>query len=122
MIPKEEIIKQYLKALEAACYETIIDLFSNEAIVKSPLYGIMPASVFYKDLLGDTSSSKITLKNIFLSVTDENTSAAHFEYVWTLRDGKQVKFEVVDLFDFDQHNKIKQLKIIYDTYPIRPNI
>lgn len=143
MITKEEAIKQYLKSLEIACYETIINLFSDGAMVKSPLYGSMPAAVFYKDLLNDTANSKITLKNIFLSKIDEHTAAAHFEYVWTLRDdgaarrslpsrkarlngdwtlkdGKKVTFEVIDLFDFDPNNKIKQLTIIYDTYLIRP--
>jgi len=122
VVTKKEVIKQYLKYLEIACYETIMGLFSDEAVVKSPLYGDVPASVFYKDLLNDTSDSKITLKNIFLSSLNDNTAAAQFEYIWTLKDGKQVIFEVVDLFDFDLNNKIKQLTIIYDTYPIRSSI
>lgn len=122
MIKKEEIIKQYLKYLEIACYETIMSLFTDEAIVQSPLYGLIPAKVFYRDLLNDTSSSKITLKDIFLSTMNENTSCACFEYIWTLKDGKKVTFEVVDIFEFDKTNKIKQLTIIYDTYPIRPSI
>jgi len=41
----------------------------------------------------------------------------YLESIWN----KQVTipFEAVDIFEFDQENKIKNLKIILDTYPIR---
>lgn len=103
-----------------ACYETIVDLFFHEAMVKLSFYRFIPASLFYKDLLNDTSVSTIKLKNIFLGSSDKNRAAAYFEYLWTLKDSKQVRFEVIDLFDFDQNDKIAQIAIIYDTYLIRP--
>lgn len=38
-----------------------------------------------------------------------------FEYKWTVKSGKIVEFDVVDILDFDKENKIIGLKIIYDT-------
>jgi hypothetical protein len=120
MISKEETFKRYLRALEAANYEEIMALFAKDATVESPLYGYVKAYQFYKDLLSDTTSSKITLKNIFMGATNQDSAALYFEYIWTLKDGQIVKFEVIDVFDFDFENKIKNLKIIYDTYNVRP--
>lgn len=119
MFTKKEILNQYLKFLEIANYEEIMSLFAADAVVNSPLYGRVKASNFYKDLLADTSSSKLTLKNIFEGYQD--TAAMYFEYVWTMKDGQIIKFEVMDVFDFDINNKIKNLTIIYDTHLIRPD-
>ena len=41
--------------------------------------------------------------------------ALHFNYQWTLRNDAKVNFEVVDILEFDDDNKIKILTIIYDT-------
>lgn len=121
MLNQEDVIKQYLKALELGSYEDITNLFAVDATVKSPLYGFVKASQFYKDLLNDTSNSITTLKNIFISV-NQQSAAAQFEYIWTLKSGQKVTFEVVDIFEFDALNKIKNIAIIYDTYNIRPQI
>jgi len=46
--------------------------------------------------------------------------ALQFKYVWTLANGDIVEFECVDVFqpNADRTN-FAELKIIYDTYPIR---
>ncbi len=62
----QDSIQDYIKGLEEGSYETVIKLFSDDAIVHSPLYGDIQAKRFYKDLFLDTSSSQISLKNIFL--------------------------------------------------------
>ncbi|HEC95886.1 MAG TPA: nuclear transport factor 2 family protein, partial [Euryarchaeota archaeon] len=61
----EKTLKLYLKALEKGSYEDIIKLFTENAMVNSPLYGKIKASEFYKELFKDTAKSKITLLNIF---------------------------------------------------------
>jgi len=115
-----KIIKDYLKALEIGSYEQMMKLFTDDAIVLSPLYGKIEAMEFYKDLFNDTSNSKITLMNI-LHGEKENTSAGHFRYDWILKNGTPTSFECVDVFIFSNDNKIKQLTIIYDTARIRPS-
>jgi hypothetical protein len=115
----KNILEIYLKSLEAGDAKTIINLFSEDGIIHSPLYGNKPAKDFYKDLFADTSQSVITLLNIFKSFTNPNIAAAHFRYGWTLRDGTKTDFEAVDVFNFDEHGKIKEMTIIYDTAKTR---
>lgn len=117
---KREIVEAYFKGLESGSYEQIIKLFTPQAIVHSPLYGKIKADKFYKELFAVTNNSKITLKNIFESVTIPNTYAGHFLYDWTLKDGTNAPFECVDIFEFSANgNHIEKLRIIYDTQHTR---
>lgn len=112
----EKTLKLYLQALEKGSYGDIIKLFTEDAMVNSPLYGKIKASEFYKELFKDTAKSKITLLNLFTSKNNRNVGAAHFLYEWVLKDGTPTSFECVDVFKFSDDGKIKHLTIIYDTY------
>ena len=116
----EKSIKEYLKALEIGNYEAMMKLFTDDAVVHSPLYGEIKAVDFYRDLFNDTSKSTITLLNIFKS-GNPNIGAGHFRYDWVLKDGTPTSFECVDVFQFAEDGKIKELTIIYDTSKIRPS-
>jgi hypothetical protein len=115
----KNIIEIYLKGLETGNTETITDLFSENGIIHSPLYGTLPVKKFYKDLFADTAKSVITLLNIFESSTNSNIAAAHFKYHWTLKDGTETNFEAVDIFNFNTQGKIEEMTIIYDTAKTR---
>ena len=108
-------ILQYIEGLETGDMNQIISLFAQDGLVHSPLYGDLSAKEFYKGLFSDTQRSKITLLNIFTSVDKPNVYGAHFRYVWTLRDNTETSFECVDIFVFDESDKIKEMTIIYDT-------
>ena len=45
--------------------------------------------------------------------------ALFFEYTWTLKNGKIVTFDVVDILTVDEYHKINSLQIIYDTVNTR---
>ena len=107
-------ILDYLTALENSDLPAILSLFSADAIVNSPLYGHQKASVFYEDLFQDTSNSNIQLLEIFGNDTGEQF-AALFLYDWTLKNGDNVSFKCVDIFEFDDSQQICKLSIIYDT-------
>jgi len=115
----EKTIKEYLRGLEIGSADEIIKLFSPDAVVHSPLYGDVKAKKFYQELFKDTSKSKITLMNIFVSQNNPQIAAGHFRYDWILKDGTSTSFECVDIFRFDENGKIKELTIIYDTSKIR---
>ncbi len=116
----EQIIKEYFKGLEAGSYNQVIQLFDEHAVIHSPLYGIVDAQSFYQELFKDTNRSRITLLNVFVSTTAP-CAAAHFLYDWVLKDGTPTDFECVDVFEFNpKTNKITSLKIIYDTFKVRP--
>lgn len=111
---KTEVANKYLEHLENGNIEKVIDLFNENGIVESPIYGIKKANLFYRELNNDTSNSKLHLKGIF-EQNNSNDLALYFTYKWTLKNNKTVEFDVVDIIEFDSENKIIKLKIIYDT-------
>ena len=70
-----------------------------------------------------TSESIITPIDIFTSTSDRNHATAYFQYDWTLKDGTQISFKVMDLFTFEPDSEqVRYLDLIYDTHPIRANV
>jgi SnoaL-like domain len=115
-----EAIYNYFKGLETGNVNMIMDVFSDNAMVHSPLYGDQPAALFYTKLFADTRQSDITLLNIFESVENNYTAAVHFKYHWILADGTPTHFECVDIFKFDENGKVADMTITYDTAKLRP--
>ena len=114
----ENIIKKYFKSLEIGELSETLRLFSDDAVVISPLYGRLSAKEFYSALFQDTSASTLTVLHI-LKNDKEKVMAGHFKYEWEMKNGKVVSFEGVDIFEMDETEKIKQLTIIYDTQATR---
>lgn len=110
------MLTQYTQALEKGSYKDVITLFAGDAVVNSPLYGKVRAPDFYRDLFKDTGTSKITVHHVF---SGKDCGAAHFSYEWVLRDGTKTAFECVDIVEFSDDGKIRELTILYDTYKIR---
>ena len=113
----KETINAYLRALGAGEYPDITALFSDDAVVISPLYGEMNAAAFFRKLLADTDHAVITPLRVYTDEEDRS-GAAFFLYEWVMNDGRHISFEVVDLFNFDEKGKIAELRIIYDTAPV----
>ena len=111
---KNQVATSYLQFLENGEIDKVIELFDENGIVESPIYGVKKASVFYRELQNDTSKSELKLKGIF-EQNDSNTIALYFLYKWTLKNNKIVEFDVVDIIDINTEGKITKLKIIYDT-------
>jgi len=118
---KEEVAQQYLRHLEKGDVDKIISLFTNDAVVISPLYGEQTAKNFYTALQEDTSNSQLKYDGLFIE-KDTNRMSLLFEYRWELKNGKIVTFKVVDIIEVNTENKIKKLTIIYDTIHSRKAI
>ena len=115
-----EICMRYLDALNEGSLEKVLSLFDPNAVVVSPLYGEMPATTFFKVLFADTNRSETKLLNIFESISGNTSLALYFHYIWTLKSGKIIEFDCVDVFEITpDKKKFTKLKIIYDTVPIR---
>jgi len=115
---RKDIAKQYIAYLQDANTTKIIDLFSDKGIVDSPLYGLRKASDFYNVLANDTSNSELSIKGIFED-NDLHQIALYFTYTWTLKNNETVRFDVVDIIEFNTDDKISKLTIIYDTIVAR---
>ena len=111
---KHNIVKSYITFLENGEVEKIINLFTPQGVVHSPLYGTKSARDFYTILSNDTSNSELKINGIFED-QEANRLALYFNYKWTLKNNKVVVFDVVDIIYFNDANKIIELNIIYDT-------
>ena len=115
---KKEIAKEYINHLENGNIKQLSALFNQGGMVDSPLYGIKKADEFYLELKNDTTNSELSLLGIFEDSVLNNL-ALYFTYKWTLKNNQTVEFDVVDIMEFDNQNKISKLKIIYDTVVAR---
>lgn len=116
----EELCKRYLAALNAGNLDGVLSLFAPKATIVSPLYGVVEAKEFYTGLFADTNRSVIKLMNIFMPIGNGQSVALHFHYTWTLKSGRVVQFECVDVFELTPDRQaFEKLTIIYDTAPIR---
>ena len=115
---KIAIAKSYIEHLSNGDLEQVLNLFAQNGMVNSPVYGTKHYKDFYTQLLADTNNSILSIKGIFEDNMTGNI-ALHFNYYWTLRNDSQVNFEVVDILEFDDDKKIKVLTIIYDTVQSR---
>ncbi|HYC42584.1 MAG TPA: nuclear transport factor 2 family protein [Noviherbaspirillum sp.] len=117
MTPKA-LCEQYLEALNEGRLERVLALFEPDAYVLSPLYGRMPVAPFYAGLFGDTNRSETTFVNLFESAS--GAVALQFHYRWTLKSGRVVEFDCVDVFALSaDRSRFASLTIIYDTAPLR---
>ncbi len=119
----QELATRYMAALEAADVEAILALFHPDAKVVSPLYGTHPAQEFFTRLLRDTAQSTLRLHAVLSGLTpDGGTSlvALYFRYRWRFRDGRDVEFDIVDLFELDDDGRILSLTIVEDTAVAKP--
>lgn len=118
MITKKEVAIKYIDFLEKGNIKDLLKLFTENGIVDSPVYGVMNVDKFYNELSNDTTNSELHLKGIF-EENDSNKIALYFNYKWTMKNNKQVEFDVVDIIEFNESNQINKLKIIYDTVKSR---
>jgi hypothetical protein len=109
----KEICEAYVSALESGKRDSILSLFSAEALVESPIYGTMDAVSFYTKLGDDTSQSRLEIRGIFEEL-DSNRAALYFTYHWRMSSGKEVCFDVVDILSINETHQIEKLTIIYD--------
>ena len=115
-----DLCKRYLAALNEGSLDTVLSLFAPHATIVSPLYGVIEAEDFYRELFADTNRSLTELLSIYLPSGNSTSVALHFHYTWTLKSGKVVQFECVDVFELTaDKQKFSKLTIIYDTAPIR---
>ena len=116
------IVAAYLKALGDADVDGMLALFTEDAVVHSPLYGDRPARDFYPRLFADTSTAELTLLGTMRGTSVDGTALLSFlfHFDWTLPHGTSAPFDVVDIAELNDDGLISSIRIIYDTVAVRP--
>ena len=117
----EEVIKKYMMALAHCNLVGLCELFTPEAKVYSPLLGWIEPRIFFEKMctLSDIEKSYQIPHNTLISTEGKPTMIKHFTYHWAVKDGRSTTFEVCDVFEFDENNRITKETILYDTYQLR---
>ncbi|KVT60982.1 polyketide cyclase [Burkholderia ubonensis] len=112
-------VDAYLKALERGDTAAICALFTPDARIFSPFLGWMEPGPFFEKVESASGQSRITPIDICVSATGARRATGYFVYDWGLKDGSSVRFECIDVFEFDDSGLIERMVIVYDTHPVR---
>jgi ketosteroid isomerase-like protein len=116
----ESLCKNYVDAMESSDLEAVLANFIDDATATSPISGKHPARDFYAYVMRVTNDRSMTLRTIFVSVSDPSRAAIHVNYTRTVGDGKVATIEAVDIFELTKDlSKFAAVTIIYDTAPVR---
>ena len=115
-------IQRYLRAVEQHDYGEVIACFADDAVVVHPIFGRQPAAGFFQTLFAKTSADKLTVKTIFQCSDNPATAAVLFFDEWRSADGTEFKNDIVLIFDFDQGDRIQNLTVVFDTFPVRGKV
>jgi ketosteroid isomerase-like protein len=112
------VVRRYLKAMEAGDLTGVLDCFTAEGVVVSPVYGTVSVRGFYEQLFADTVSTEVRIRDLYAAQGRPDRAIAHFDYVWARRGKPLLETRLIDLFDFDPAGtKIARLRIIMDQGP-----
>jgi len=117
-----EVVQRYLSRLEASDVEAITALFAPGAKIYSPFLGWMDPRPFFIKVREASGQSRIETLDILVSAHGGPRAIAYFIYHWQLKDGGDVHFNCVDVFDFDANGLIECMTIMYDTHPVRAQV
>ena len=117
----QDLAEAYLGALGRGDPDALAGLFSNGAVVHSPLYGPLPAADFFPALFADTAQSRLTLRGVTQGSTAQGTPlvTVWFHFDWQLPSGQRAPFDVVDVLELAADDRIAALHIVYDTADVR---
>lgn len=115
----EKMIREYYRILELHDYNSLMTLFSPDAIIVHPIFGNMPATEFFKILLDRARSHKITIHNIFQALEQPDRLAAYLRAVFVTKNGTTFDEDGVHIYDFSADGQIIRLTVVIDTYPFR---
>ena len=112
-------IQRYLRAVQQHDYGEVIACFADDAVVVHPIFGRQPAASFFQSLFAKTTADKLTVKTIFHCSDNPATAAVLFVDEWRSADGTEFKNDIVLIFDFDRDDRVRNLTVVFDTFPVR---
>lgn len=115
----EQIVLRYLAGLEQADCVALLNLFSDQALVNSPLFGELFARDFFVKALPTGISAKIQEYEIFQNTSNPSRFSLRFLVCWKLAGVEFPAIRCVDTFEIDDNLHIKELEIVFDTHLLR---
>lgn len=112
-------VERYVRRLDAGDVPGVLELFSEDGVVSSPMQGKIPAREFYPELAATLQRATITAQEVFVSTDDSCRAAVRFHYDWTAAAENPPNFDCIDVITVDNAGLIAELRFVYDTHPLR---
>ncbi|MEZ0226063.1 MAG: nuclear transport factor 2 family protein [Alphaproteobacteria bacterium] len=113
--PHKKAMYRYLDAFSSGDLAGVLELFAEDAVVHSPTQDKpKKPQDFYPALLERTKGAVFAPKHAFAGER-HGMAAVLFDYRKPFPGGGMHGFDCVDVFSFDDQDKIKELWIVFDT-------
>lgn len=114
----KNIIKQYCELLQKNDIATAINLFTKNAQIISPTLGTQTIEEFLA-FIDKTKRTNVTINELFTSQLNHKRIAAYITVTSLWQNVHKVQIDAIDIFEFDENNKIKRVEMYYDSYAMR---
>jgi len=114
----EKVVRKYFDLLNQERLEELLSVFHEEAEVKFPILpnfrGRTEIAKFYQGIIKNYPVHADIPTEIYVK---GNRAAVEILFEGTFKNGKELRFTVVDIFQFEG-NQIKQLQAYYDGHQL----
>ncbi|MDD7910991.1 MULTISPECIES: hypothetical protein [Pseudovibrio] len=116
----EAMCREYARRLEGNDLNYLLELFTSDARVRSPIFEEQRAKEFYTFILTEISNRSIRVQSVMVSPENPTRAALHARYNRQVTGALPRTIDVVDLFCFTPElDKITDVTIIYDSVKVR---
>ena len=122
------LLKSYFKALHAQDVNDVMNLFTEDSFVHTPVLGKVPARIFFENFFSDTKKAKLdVLGTLEKGMTTDGRQLTGYWGVLDIAikkdakafDSGENKFEVVVIMELNKQGLITNLHIVMDATNIR---
>lgn len=118
-----ELCRRYQEALNRKDLDSLLDLFTIDALAKAPLLGELDVPTFHHRVFEFSGYAVTRLTNVFDGLHHARSVALQFMFTWTFPAGRQVSVEGMSVFELDEERKrFNRLSVIYDPTEFRRNL
>jgi hypothetical protein len=107
------VLAEFVKLVESGSQDInqFVSLYTPDATVESPMYGVKPVREFYTAFLPTLQGMKFVNKHKLIDPTQPNTAAVYFTGQGEV-SGKPVQIQSIDLLELTEDGtKIKKLTL-----------
>jgi hypothetical protein len=115
-----ELSLQYRMAVKERNLEAILPMFSDDAVIETPLRGISKVKPYHEWLFANVKRSMTEVQDVFQALNGDIRIAVHSHYKWILNNDEVIEFSGMSMFEFTLDRKrIRKMTTFYDPSHVR---
>ncbi|OKL43305.1 hypothetical protein [Pseudovibrio exalbescens] len=120
LMKAQALCEEYTHRLERNDLDRLMELFTKEAVVQSPIFDEQRAKDFYTYVLTQITGRSIRIKSIMVSPSNPTRASIHARYNRQVTGSLPQTIDLVNVFRLNPTlDRIEEVTIIYDTAKVR---